>query len=407
MKQALVILVAGAACVLTACDGILSVEQPARVPASLLDEPASAARLVDSAIADFNCAYGRFVAFTGLFTDELRSTGNNQGLNQPDTRNPGTTGPWAEGDCASLGDISGAGLYIPLSTARFTADDAIRRLESFSDDQVPRRRALIAKASAYAGYTYTLFGEAFCEGAFDLGQPVSSPEMFRLAEQRFTSALEHAGTNDTLLNLARVGRARVRLSLGDKPGALADARAVAPMSYTKDAEYSASNIRRYNYVYQQNRVLGNASSVDPRFHNLQVDGKPDPRVRVEDSGRNGPDRSRVWYQTKYLSDASPIRIASWKEAQLIIAEVEGGQSAVGRINALRAPHGLAAFSSTDPVAIAAQVREERRRELFLDGHRLGDMRRLGLPFDTVNHKNPPLQVGKATCFPLPNIELQR
>ena len=54
-------------------------------------------------------------------------------------------------------------------------------------------------------------------------------------------------------------------------------------------------------------------------------------------------------------------------------------------------------------AISAQVIEERRRELFLDGHRLNDVLRLNLPFDTgTTFKGVPY--GDTKCLPLPDAE---
>jgi len=76
---------------------------------------------------------------------------------------------------------------------------------------------------------------------------------------------------------------------------------------------------------------------------------------------------------------------------------------VSAINALRTAAGLPLFSSTDPNVITAQVLEERKRELFLDGHRLNDMLRLNLPFDTgTTFKGVPY--GATTCLPLPDAE---
>ena len=96
-------------------------------------------------------------------------------------------------------------------------------------------------------------------------------------------------------------------------------------------------------------------------------------------------------------------IASWGEAQLIIAEAEGGQAAVDAINRLHTAAGLPAFSSSDSATIIAQVYEERRRELFLTGHRINDMLRLGIPFDSGNDaKGQPF--GTTTCLPLPDVE---
>ncbi|HVS61656.1 MAG TPA: RagB/SusD family nutrient uptake outer membrane protein, partial [Gemmatimonadaceae bacterium] len=138
---------------------------------------------------------------------------------------------------------------------------------------------------------------------------------------------------------------------------------------------------------------------------------PDTRVAVTNAGKFGTDtRTPLYIQTKYASSSSPIPIASYKEAQLIIAEVAQGQTAVNIINALRTARGLPTFSSTDPVAIAAEVTESRRRELFLEGQHLFDVRRLnlpldpaaGIPYSTVYLKGG--NYGTERCFPVPDVE---
>jgi hypothetical protein len=110
-------------------------------------------------------------------------------------------------------------------------------------------------------------------------------------------------------------------------------------------------------------------------------------------------------QHKYTAYNSPIPIATWQEAQLIIAEVQGGQTAVNIINTFHQLAGLPAFSSSDPVAIANQVRQERSRELFLDGHRLYDMIRWNLPFATGQSPYDGVTYGTTTCMPLPESEI--
>ena len=84
--------------------------------------------------------------------------------------------------------------------------------------------------------------------------------------------------------------------------------------------------------------------------------------------------------------------------------MQGGQSAVTIINALHARVGLPPFASTDAAAIAAQVREERRRELFLEGQRLGDMRRFNIAFPSGKHPYEGNPYGTYTCWPLPTVE---
>ncbi len=65
---------------------------------------------------------------------------------------------------------------------------------------------------------------------------------------------------------------------------------------------------------------------------------------------------------------------------------------------------LPQFVSSDPAEIRAQVEEERRRELWLQGHRLGDMLRWGTPFPTGLDQRG-RQYGSNTCIPIPDPEL--
>jgi starch-binding outer membrane protein, SusD/RagB family len=134
---------------------------------------------------------------------------------------------------------------------------------------------------------------------------------------------------------------------------------------------------------------------------------PDPRVPVTDmNGTTADAVTANWRQDKYTSNADPVPVATWEEAQLIVAEARGGQEAVAIINALRDQYGLDPFASTDEAEIQAQIQEERRRELFLEGHRLGDMRRHNLPLfpATGAPYNKGGTYGDARCFPLPDVE---
>jgi hypothetical protein len=120
--------------------------------------------------------------------------------------------------------------------------------------------------------------------------------------------------------------------------------------------------------------------------------------------RKGQDAlTPLWVQTKYPAVDSPMPIATWDEAQLIIAEAEGGQSAVDAINRLRRKYNLPQYAGGTAAEIGAQIVEERRRTLFLDGHSIGDHLRLKIPFATgLNHKG--VRYGNATCLPLPLAE---
>ncbi|HEX2094324.1 MAG TPA: RagB/SusD family nutrient uptake outer membrane protein [Longimicrobiaceae bacterium] len=389
-----------------ACDSLLDVEAASRIPAVALDDPAAAALLLNGAIGDFECALGSYVVMSGILGEELvdaTQTADRWPYDRRDVQPSDRR--YGEFACTVLG------IYTPLSTARWTAENVLAKLKAWTDTQVQGRGVMIATAAAYSGYSHLLLGEGFCSGvlldeALKPGGESPRADILRRAVDRFTEALQaaQAAGNTDIANMALVGRARAKLDLGDRAGAAVDARLVTA-NYVKNATASTTASRRENRVFEQNNQ-SQAVTVGPTYRNLTFGGVADPRVRVTDTGRTATDGNRIWTQNKYASLATVIPIATWDEAQLIIAEVEGGQAAVNIINAFHTRAGLPAFASTDPAAIQRQVIEERRRELFLEGHHLGDIIRYNLALTPATGTGFPKggTYGNTTCLPLPNIE---
>ena len=395
----------------------LEATAPDKIQTSSLEVPTNAGLIVNSAIGNFECALGAYIVDAGMASGELMDatpTAANWAFDRRDT-DPTADTRYATNGCDAYG------IYTPIQVARGTADRALELLQGWTDAQVPGRQDLIAKAAAYAGYARILLGEGFCEAAINLGPKLTSNDVFASAESMFTTAITAAQTagDQQILNMAYVGRARARLDQGNKQGAAADAALVTP-GFVQYASAESSPSTRQNRVNVLN--IGGAVSVAPAYRGLTVtdaNGNQVPDTRVVDTSaknangtpRNGNDNRTPWFiQTKYPTSSTPIPIASYKEAQLIIAEVQGGQTAVNIINALRASHGLPAFSSSDPTAISNEVVEARRRELFLEGQHLYDVRRLnlplvpaaGVPYSTVYLKGG--TYGSERCFPLPDVE---
>jgi starch-binding outer membrane protein, SusD/RagB family len=151
-------------------------------------------------------------------------------------------------------------------------------------------------------------------------------------------------------------------------------------------------------------------SVGAASRNLTVNGVADPRVNVLDVKRIGADNATpIWQQQKFITGAGavPLPIASYAEAQLILAEALGGQDAIDAINRVRALSGIAPMAAPAPgTDITALVLEERRRQLFSEGQRYADMLRKNIPFlpaaGTANRKSQ--IIGTVTCVPLPDVE---
>jgi hypothetical protein len=294
-------------------------------------------------------------------------------------------------------------VYKPLSVARFQADTLAKLLQVWTDEEVPDRQTLLARAASYAGYAYVLMGEGMCTAAFDVGPEQTPTQVFQTAEERFSTAIaaaQAAGDQD-LLALAQVGRARARLRLARATDAAADAEAV-PAGFRYNATYDGTSPRRRNAIFA-NLDLFQSVTVDTSYRR-----RNDPRVEAYNTGGKAADGvTDLWSTHKYPGVDAPIAIASWEEAQLIQAEAAGGQTAVGIINLLRSRVGLPAFSSSDPAQIQAQIVEERQMEFFLDGHHLGDIRQYGIPLSPP--AGYPFKDGGGTyvdqkCFPLPDNE---
>jgi hypothetical protein len=391
-----------------ACNSLLDVDLPGRVPVDALDDPGLAPILAAAAIQTFQCGAVAFAATAGMLSGEYLSA--NGFVNNHIWEWRGVVEiRGAPGTCENIGrGTTSMGFYTPLQQARFQLDDTFARVDAFADADVPNRARILTEMRAYAGYAYTLLAEAMCEMAIDGGPSMTRAQVLAIAEERFTDAIARAtALNDaSLLNMARVGRARVRLDLGNLTGAAADAILV-PSGFVRNAEFSETTPTRENRIYNLT-VRNDFLSTGPDYRNLTVEtGAPDPRVRVQDMARNGPDNvTRIWRQLKFgVSGAVSLPIASWAEAQLIYAEATGGQAGLDAINRVRTANSVPVLAGPPPAgsAFTALVLEERRRQLFSEGQRYVDMLRHNLPFTTgVNRKGQ--TISSLTCVPLPDVE---
>ena len=395
---------------ITACnslDKILTVDSPSRVIPADLEKPANANVIVNGAVADFECAFGSYILVGGMVGEELHDASL---LSQWWPLDKRTFGP--SGSIYSTGGCSGGsgGVYVPLSTARWQAENALALLEGWTDDEVPGRTGLIATAAAFAGYSYVLLAEGMCSAAVDGGPELSRDDLAQLADDRFSQAITaaQAAQLDSVRYLALLGRARARLDMGKKTEAAADA-ALVPDGFVWYATFGSEDPIRENQLFVRNR-RSQVVTVDTFYRALTFNGAPDPRVTIEyDPTRLASDGELpLYYESKYLAADSPIPLARATEARLITAEVEGGQTAVDIINDLHDDAGLPHFSSTDPAEILAQIIYERRAEFFLESQHLGDLIRYELPLRPA--AGEPFQAqkggvyGSQLCFPLPDVE---
>jgi starch-binding outer membrane protein, SusD/RagB family len=407
---------------LPACKDALDVETSNRIAAEQFEnDPSNAQTLLNGVTGDFECAAGAYAAIGGLIGDEL------QDATQTADRFPYDNRTMTSADRRyQVQNCDALGVYGPLNKARAGADNLLRHLNDWTDAQVSGRQAKIAQAAAVAGYALVMLGEGFCSATisnFDAsGNPVYGPEMtpaevLNEAIARFNTALTAATAagNTSLANLARVGRARAELDLGQYAAARADAAAV-PSGFVYNITTSTANSLRQNKIWAENHQAGTAvsmsASVGPLYRRLG-----DPRVPVDSvsgTGAGGIARTvtgvEQWLQKKYTSASAPMVLASYVEAQLIVAEAAARANdlppALAVIAAERTRGGQPAFTGTTQAEVLNEIIDQRRREFFLDGHHLGDYIRFNLPFvpapGTAYHAGG--TYGSNRCLPLPDVE---
>ena len=374
------LLVFGLAGVAAGCDSILDVDNPATIADEDLSSPDVIANLVTGVVSRFQFTYDDLALYSAILTDEAVTGHNFETIQRVDLRQVAK---------------ENSDVYAPLQYTRAAADSFASRLTVLMADSATRSLGM-ARVQAYGSISYTLMGEFLCAAPIEpTSDAVSADSMFRLAIDRANLAIATAtaykataGASalraDSVINLARVSAARAHLNLGETAQAATFAAQV-PLAFEFRTHYDAANSNNVFFASTTgtNRNLG----VDVAFRNLN-----DPRVRYNPAGGTGHDQRTILY-TPYLAPSfggysaaasnqpylreTSIRFVSGLEARYILAEATGvgGAGNVDFINSRRAIGGQAPLVSPTQAEYLAALMDQRRRDFFLDGHRLGDLRR--------------------------------
>lgn len=414
-------------------DRLLEAENPGAIGEEQLSDPALVEVLVNSVTGELASMYDDpFIWRGSMFTDE-QITGINweqtARLNLRIIR-------FDEGDAD--------GMFSAMSSYRFMADSVAGRLENLLDE--PQSDERLAQVYALAGYSYTLMGEVMCEATINVGSEIYSPaQLAAFAIERFQKAVQigTAAGEDDIVDLANVGMARAALLAGDDQLVMSAASQVSPgfvwwVEYADQINDNTMNAR----VSGSNHALG----VHPRFLNGTfgdqdiIDSQTDPRIQHTSrwtTGHNALTKLYKPYQSLPYSEFDPdaviadgvtpelydddtdIKLASYIEAMHHYYEAAGPSGTGPEGTTLDFVNSRRAFGNQAPVnlsgdALMAELRDQRARDLYLGGFRLGDLRRwkdtgVGDFFPTGDHiTDGPTwgQYGDATCYPLPSSEYE-
>lgn len=340
------------------------------------------------------------VGMSGMITDELQDWYLSAGYSGDDRHTLDGSKPI---------NLSGYG-YDAIQRARVTARAARQALQQYAANSPNVPRAWQGEMYALEGYTVVWLAELYCSGV-PLSQSsltgvqvatrgLTTQELFSAAAALFDSAMVAGADSAQFVNLARVGKARALLGLGQFD--VADSVA-APVPidfvYTVPSPLSGGQtfgvpgaVSQAGYrVMDREGGNGLVWSTDPRTGVVTVPSQAGAmlwpaKYNINSSGVPAP-----------LTPVNGLafRLSDGLEARLIQAEAalkRGDASWLTTLNMLRATcvgtapcaprRGLVAASfpplsdPTTPDARLDTLMKERAMWLYFTGHREGDLRRM-------------------------------
>ncbi|HVS59708.1 MAG TPA: hypothetical protein VHE82_03325 [Gemmatimonadaceae bacterium] len=363
----------------TGCNDALSVSNPGAIQEGQLADPALIQLIVNGAVGEFQYAYGQYAQWSAVLSDEAFTDHTNV-----DVRD------FSEHNFGDLNTVNST-TYEYVQRARQSADDAADRLKSLLG-AAATSNVNLTTVLAYGGYSYVLLGEGWCESPVNLSAPLSSDSLLRRAIKHFDEAITVAtaarqGANvaaaQDLIYMSQVGAARAAFKLGDAALAQSYASQV-PASYEKLAYYSSNTVRENNALNALTHAAGASLGMYTRFLGLN-----DPRVPQPASTQLGLTGGSIYTPlTPYMytgwvaTGPAPrvdvnydIKFATGLEAQYVMAETDGPTPAtLTFVNQRRAVGGQGVVALTG-AALMTELADQRARDFYLTGQRLGDLRR--------------------------------
>jgi hypothetical protein len=428
------------------CDAVnrlMEVKNPERLREQDLTSDKLVDVLVNSAQGDFQAAYADpFIWIGEMLTDEYIT-----GINWEDYKRANIRQViYFEGPADAM--------FSDLQGARYTSELAYTKLSEMDPGKVSGDQ--MAKVLGYAGYSYIMMGDALCGADLNEGETIYAPaDLYQMAIDKFTEMLSVA-QSDSLIAWANVGLARAHLDRLEYADAMAAAQQV-PQGFVYWAQYVDDGTgRAEDPLYGDVHGANFTASVHPRFMygglasylagHVDDSLQTDPRIQFASDALTGHDAITPLfkpyqslpfsgYTGNTIADGAPqddpagvqlyqrgtmIKLASYLEAQHDYYEAGLMSGALTEAQVLQFVNDRRAYGNQPAVtltgdALRDELREQRAKDMFLGGFRLGDLRRYARqPNPTAAHSFPSglfpsAERGDyhdATCFPIPLSEYQ-
>ena len=386
MKHTHIVRLAACASLLAACSSLTDIERTGVVQPEAQNNTTGAIAMYAGATQKFVFTSQNSMLFSGLFADELIDA-NGAGLvygHLDARREQNSTNQTGQ----LLTEYSNA-----LVALRFAAE----QLEQYAPTPGWRRGQMYS----YQGYLEMYLADQFCNGIplstidfagnVEYGSGTSTTDIYLRAVAHFDSAIAVSADSARILNLARIGKGRALLNLGQFTQAAA-AVAGVPTSFLYNLDISAAITAQQNSLYTtttlQKRVV--VPSGSDGTNGINWVAANDPRVRVAANGKGFDGVVDAFSYVPFSSTGSAVRLASGAEARLIEAESAlrlnnndaspTGTGWLGILNTLRATAITPALAPlADPGSYDARVNllfRERAFWTYLTANRMPDLRRL-------------------------------
>jgi len=375
----------------TGCDKLLDVDNPNNVLEENLNDPSAATAIANGVLSTGAQGISWCLAPYTVATDEGIWIGSRDAWNQLDHGNI---------DNPENEFVDAAWPYI--TEARYTADNAIARLNAFQAASTLKDPKNLAKVYLYSAMIRVTIADMFDDFVYsnkrEAKAPIGPQNMSKVYDEAIAHldaalAIPQAASDPELKRRilgmrARAKHAKAVWALINPPGqtpanpyvnAGAD-DATAALAVPMAANY------RWQLAYTPGLPFYNewAWEVVGRSENDVAKAPKD----IIDSAVDDP---RIVAETKDFKDKakwggnsnSAYTMISEREMQLIIAEskvVSDPAGATTNLNALRARDGLKPLAA--PVTVGQLLQHERRANLFMMGRRLADMYRFGIKSPT-------------------------